>query len=271
MPPGVSTVYGASNAANPNEIFNKGGFTPNAGMNDTFVYMGEDYKAPRPASSDLRRRAPKPPTPAEMGMMSVQQAQMEFDRFDPMQAKEWGELTRQYVGYKNVPSLERQRSMWNQMIGLAGAASSAWGRNVSPWEMLRSGVERSPARQQGQGRYTGPVTVTDTSRVVNLSNPSEARSFLDGALANYLGRAPSPKEYQTFTKALNAAQEAEPEITRSVTTTTPGRATQTRTSDVRREGGIVPGQYATEWAKSQEGVAETQAGTTLLNAFLEMF
>jgi hypothetical protein len=240
-------------------------------MNDSYVFLGEDYKAPRPASSTLRRRAPKPPTPAEMGMMTVQQAQMEFDRFDPAQANEWGELTRQYVGYRTVPSLERQRALWNQMIGLAGAASSAWGQNVSPWDMLRSGVERSPARQQGQGRYTGPVTVTDTSETINLTTPSGARSFLDGALGNYLGRAPSAKEYRMFTQALNAAEEAAPEMITSVTTTTPGQATQSRTTKARREGGIVPGQYATEWARSQEGVAETQAGTTLLNAFLEMF
>jgi len=273
--PGQSQTYG--NAASANEILRAGGmqgqFGGALGMNDGFVYMGPDYKAPPLKSARLPKRQPKPPSPAEMGLMSPQQAEMTFWRFDPQQKQQWAELSRQYLGYRRPPAESTQFGLWRQMIGYAGQASSAWGQNVSPFEMMANAASRATPKQGtgGGGGYRGPVTTYDTTEQVNLSNPSEARAFLDQSLGGLLGRAPTPKEYRTFRNALNAAEEASPELIESVTKTTPGQATQRQESKVRREGGIAPGQFATEWSRSQEGVAETQAGTTLLNAFLEMF
>lgn len=273
-PPGQSNTYG--NAASQQEILRMGGMQGQYGgpsTGDTYVYMGPDYER-KPLKSDRLPKRPAKVSGPSTAALPIDIAVGEFWNFDPQQRQRWGQISQGITGYKSPPSIERQFALWRSMTGYAAMASSSRGIPTSPWDIGAESAEFAAANRRpsgGGGGYSGPVTVTDTQTTVNLSNPSEARAFLDNALGQYLGRAPTAKEYKTFTSALNAAQEESPEVIRSVTTTTPGRATQTRVSDVRREGGMEAGQYATEWARSQEGVAETQAGTTLLRAFLEMF
>lgn len=275
--PGQSQTYG--NLANYNEIMQAGGMAgqvaPTMGPTDNLVYMGKDYERPAMASDRLPKR-PFKPSGASTAMRPIEFAVNEFWNFDPDQKARWAQISQGITGYRSPPSMERQFALWRDMNTYAGMASSARGSLVSAFDIGAEAAESAAAQRQGGsgggGRYTGPVTIRDKSETVDLSNPSQARAFLDSALGEYLGRAPSTKEYRMFTKALNAAQEAAPEIIESVSTTTPvSMAEQRRESETKRRGGIEPGQFATEYARSQEGVAETQAGTTLLNAFLEMF
>jgi hypothetical protein len=277
--PGQSQSYGA---ANQNEILRQGGLQGQFGgpaSGPTMVYMGKDYEKPDRSVKTTKQyqwqRGRTPQDAARSASLPIDVAVAEFWNFDPLQRQRWAELVQRKKGYRNLPSLSDQFYEWRSSQEMAALISSSRGVPTSAFDYMSEAAAWDEAnRQRSGGRgggYSGPVTVTDYQETVNLSNPTEARAFLDNALGQYLGRAPTPKEYKTFTTALNAAQEAAPQIDQSVTTTTPGTATQSRVSNVRREGGIDPGQYTTEWARSQEGVAETQAGTTLLRAFLEMF
>ena len=100
---------------------------------------------------------------------------------------------------------------------------------------------------------------------MNLSDPSTARGLIDTTIARYLGRNPTDKEYSTFAAALNAQESKSPSITESVTTSGGGNS---RTKSTTR-GSMDRGQFAIEYAKSQEGVAELSAATTGLDAFMD--
>ena len=91
------------------------------------------------------------------------------------------------------------------------------------------------------------------SRVVNLTNPDDAKSLVNGALQTYLGRDATQEEITEFTKALNKAERQNPIVS-------------TRT---QRSGGVSPAQRAEDFARSQEGSAEFLADTQYSNWFQE--
>lgn len=148
---------------------------------------------------------------------------------------------------------------------------------------------RGLLRGQGGGSGSGGTssersisTLIDDQEVVDLTNPSTARMFLEDAMQNYLGRMPSGEEYETFLTSLNASQRAAPErttgqrtvVSEGTATRTAGgtvsQSTQTTTGRQQREGGVQPQQLAQEFARSQEGAAETAVSTRGINAFLEL-
>ena len=117
----------------------------------------------------------------------------------------------------------------------------------------------------GGGGGGGGGTSRSVNESVNLSDPSTARGLIDTTIARYLGRNPTDKEYSTFASALNAQESKSPSITESVTTSGGGNS---RTKSTTR-GSMDRGQFAIEYAKSQEGVAELSAATTGLDAFMD--
>ena len=69
--------------------------------------------------------------------------------------------------------------------------------------------------------YNGPVTTTQTSNSINLTSRGTARLILAQALAQELGREPSPNEVSDFLKGLNQREENNPTTTTTTTTTKP--------------------------------------------------
>ena len=173
-------------------------------------------------------------------------------------------------GYENVPQI-------NMDSFLATTASNAYavqqttGLLVDPlsyWDYYKTtggpGLQVAGAAGGKGGGGGAGGTSRSINESINLSDPSTARGLIDNTIAQFLGRNPTDKEYSNFTAALNAAQRKNPTITESVTTSSGGVAQSKTTS----RGGLDRGQFAKEYAQSQEGVAELSAATTGLDAFM---
>lgn len=106
---------------------------------------------------------------------------------------------------------------------------------------------------------------TSFQKSIRLTDPGSARKLVDTALGQYLGRAATSEEQQTFLKALNAQEKAAPMMTQS-TTSTSGRSSSTSTVTT---GGFDPNVFAEEYAQGQEGAGEFQAATSLLDTFIK--
>ena len=279
--PGVSQQMGGTGfAANEAEIYQMGDLrgqfnSPMLGS-DGLVYMGDDYKSP-----DVTRQFSTPDhlsgssgasetvIPSPEPYFTIEQAQMEYFRLDAQQRDRFTNAVAGYLGYD--PSPERVQAEWNKGTLYSAGYQKATGEKLSPFEYYEGLAGRGSGAQGrgGGGAYTGPVTTESRSKRVNLSNPSEARAFLDNALGEYLGRLPDDEEYENFRKALNAQQRMSPQIAESTQTVTPqGQARREVESDEKTSGGLEPRQFAREYARSQEGAAETGAAGPLLNAFL---
>lgn len=279
-PPGVSQSYGGTGfAANEAEIYQMGdlggqlGFAPIG--NDGLVYMGSDYDEPArrrtfvtPEHLAGDRRTSETVIPGrETGNFTLEQAELEYYRLDDAQKARWTAATTGAVGYE--PSPTYKQSLWRDAITFVANYQKATGEKLDPFTYMEGLAAEGGGRRGGGGAYMGPVTTKSRSKDVNLTNPSEARAFLDNALGEYLGRRPTTDEYENFTKALNIQQRGAPVITTSETTVTPqGDALRVQEGESTRKGGFTPGQFAKEFARGQEGAAETAVGGPLLNAFL---
>lgn len=274
--PGVSQTYGGTGyAASLPEIYQRAGLEGQFGMmpigSDGLVWLGSDYDAPArtetitvPKRGQMQRNVP-----VQQRLFSVSDAELEYFRFDNEQVNRWEELTTKFVGY--TPNPNYQQSLWRDAVTYVANYQKATGQAMSPWQYMEAVSERQAAGRTANGAYTGPVTTVSRSRDINLTNPSEARAFLDNALGEYLGRLPTDEEYKNFTRALNIQERGAPVITEQTTTVTPqGDALRTQESEGMRRGGFTPGQFATEFARSQEGAAETAVGGPLLSAFLNL-
>lgn len=203
-------------------------------------------------------------------LVTQDQAYTAFWRLQPEQRQEWDNLVT--IFDQKAPDEARSNAVWRTVVGYAGETYSADpNRPMSVMDIMRQqavNAQNDPRRKKA-GAYTGPVTTVARSRDIDLSNPTEARAFLDSSLGQYLGRRPTEEEYRNFTRALNIQERGAPTITESTTTVTPqGKAMRTQVSQSERRGGFTPQQFATEFARSQEGAAETAVGGPLLNAFL---
>jgi len=278
--PGVSQSYGGTGfAANEAEIFQQGGMQGQFGMPmmgaDGFVYLGEDYKDPdvtrtfiTPDHLAADSRTSETVIPSPEPFVSIQDAELEYFRLDEQQRQRWEDAVTGYVGYTPAPNY--QQSLWREAVQYSASYQKATGEGLSPWEYMEGLAARSQGqRTGGGGAYTGPVTTVQKSKDINLTNPTQARAFLDNALGEYLGRLPNEEEYENFRRALNAQERMSPVITESESTVTPqGQARREVDAESTRRGGVTPGQFATEFARSQEGAAETAVAGPLLNAFM---
>lgn len=280
--PGVSQSYGGTGfAANEAEIYQMGDLQGQFGGpmlgSGGLVDMGEDYRqpdvtrtfvTPEHLAGDSRTSETVIPG-AATNLFSIEQAELEYFRLDEQQRDRWEQAVTGFVGYTPAPNY--QQSLWRDAVQYAASYQKATGEGLTPWAYMEGLAARASGTQGrgGGGAYTGPVTTESRSKRVNLSNPSEARAFLDNALGEYLGRLPDDEEYENFRKALNAQQRMSPEIAESTQTVTPqGQARREVESDEETSGGVEPRQFAREFARSQEGAAETAAAGPLLNAFM---
>lgn len=278
--PGVSQSYGGTGfAANEAEIYQMGGLQGQFGMPmmgaDGLVDMGEDYRQPDVTRTFITpehlagdRRTSETVIPGEpTNMFTIEQAELEYFRLDEQQRQRFEDAVTKTFGYTPAPVV--MQSQWNNAVKFVAGYQKATGEGLSPFAYQEGLAARAEGSGRGGGAYTGPVTTVQKSKDINLTNPTQARAFLDSALGEYLGRLPNEEEYENFRKALNAQERMSPVITESESTVTPqGQARREVEAESTRRGGVTPGQFATEFARSQEGAAETAVAGPLLNAFM---
>jgi len=108
-----------------------------------------------------------------------------------------------------------------------------------------------------QEPFTG--SKSQTSRSVNLADPTSARQMLRSTLKDKLGRAPSKAEYEQFYSALTAAQRKNPNVTTSTVSYEEGEATGSSSVSA---GGVDAGGFAEEFA--QQGAIGEEANTFMV-------
>jgi hypothetical protein len=122
--------------------------------------------------------------------------------------------------------------------------------------------------EQGSGRGGGSAggSFSSTNRSISLTDSGTANQIINRALSAHLGREASDLEQRRFLKALNVMERRNPTISKT-TGYADGKGNQN--SKTITTGGFNQADYADRFAKSQEGYAEFQAGTTYLDMFMK--
>jgi hypothetical protein len=261
--PGTGETFNSLEAQQLRQQMGTTGFFGQASATDTMVYMGDNYNKVKGVPSFLQQPG------ASNGMFTIDEAKALYVQMDKKEAQRFDNAIEKLTG-KRPTGLSNQ-TYWEEMINQAGVYSNAIGKPVSPWEVAELLAARTPAAEGG-GAYTGPTTTTYKDENVNFTNPSDARALVDNAIGSYLGRKPSTKEYKTFLQALNATEEANPQISERVTKSSGSGnpAAQTVSTKGTSMSQVSSQQFAKEYAKSDEQYAETQLSTTGLQSFLSM-
>jgi hypothetical protein len=168
-----------------------------------------------------------------------------------------------YSGYGDTPvPMNTLSSVWSAFVDLSYQIQKSTGELVTPLEAYDWWANKTGRTAQERATAGGGGGGVSTSVQVNLTDPSSARGLVENALSQYLGRRPDADEYRAFSTALRRAEMRNP--TRS-TSVRGGGTTQTVT-----QGGLDRQQFTREFARAQEGTAETAAATTLLDSFLQV-
>lgn len=153
------------------------------------------------------------------------------------------------------------QAAYNQKAGIATSVEDIlerWKKGGLP-ENLRKYVS-------GGGGSGSGGAFSSVNRVVSLTDEGTARQLLNRALSGYLGREATDVENKMFLRALNVQEKANPSVTRTKGFTDgSGNTTQSQTV----ERGFNQEDFATRFARSQEGYAEYQTATTYLDAFID--
>lgn len=98
-------------------------------------------------------------------------------------------------------------------------------RRMTPWQVAEMLVRSGEAGRGGRGAggFTGSRSSRSTS--VDLTDPHTAKAIINDALSNYLGRAATDEEINTFRGVINQAERANPTVTDSTTSYADGVAT----------------------------------------------
>lgn len=169
-------------------------------------------------------------------------------------------------------TMASRKKFWDDLVLMTSEYSSSTGNEKwSPWDMAAFSASKSTVTAGG-GAYTGPSTTIYETNQVNLSNPTTAREVLDGAIGQYLGRAPNKKEYDKFLAALNGFEEDSPDYSRQVrkSSGSGNPAFQTVDTDAESSGGVNASQVAKEFAMRDEQYQETSVETKGIDTFLNM-
>ena len=169
-------------------------------------------------------------------------------------------------------TMASRKKFWDDLVLMTSEYSSSTGNEKwSPWDMGALSASKSTVTAGG-GAYTGPSTTIYETNQVNLSNPTTAREVLDGAIGQYLGRAPNKKEYDKFLATLNGFEEDSPDYSRQVrkSSGSGNPASQTVDTDAVSSGGVNASQVAKEFAMRDEQYQETSVETKGIDTFLNM-
>lgn len=244
--PGVGQSFGQTTAQNLAEFASDGGINGALGVapvgNDGVVSFGPGY-ARRPDAG----RAGSPGGARQTVPVSV--AQEFWYQMDDFMFNEWTSEVQRGLTYdvgRNPAVLQQE---WDRYTLAAGNYNKSTGKDISPIEFLRMQNDRLEriGKLPKQGGGGG-----GSSSVVNLTNPTDARTLVDNALAGYLGRAATTEEADQFLSVLNQQERANP----------------INTTKSSRSGGVNQQQIAKDFARSQEGAAEFMADTQYMDWFM---
>jgi len=108
--------------------------------------------------------------------------------------------------------------LWGWALEQMTAAEVMGSDPQDPWYWLE---QRKAQAEADQAEKSGPSTVTQTQRTINLTDPTTAAAVIDSTLRNLLGRRATDEEREQFMSTLRATEQANPTVTTSTTTTTP--------------------------------------------------
>lgn len=162
-------------------------------------------------------------------------------------------------------SFEQYSALWSNAAQYAAQVNrddpnARW----SPWDALDRMWKMFSKNGGGGG---GGSSYSSTSTQVHLTGADEAGATLDSALANLLGRTATDKEKKKFLAALNAAERANPTVTKTSGTTSASGSSTSRSTTTGTS--VSPAARAQEFAQNEEGFAEYQIATTYMDAMLE--
>lgn len=281
VPPGTARTAGAGQVNNveAQDLFNAAGIGGTGmGYNNAgpgWVSLGSAYET----SVDIPTRAGTY-TARSSAIVPITGAYGHFNRMSVEELRAFGKQASRYLNYdaSKAPGTTLQ-SIWNDGVnGLAMYQQETGDTSMGVIEYLRlqndrreaAGLLRGSDSGTGGGAYTGPVTSISTNRIINLTDPTEAQSFVDSALQQYLGRNATEEERSKFYQALNQLERENPVIQRSRQTTTPyGPGLQKSKGRTVQEGGINAAVVAEEFAASRPQAAETAISGQYMDWFME--
>lgn len=248
QPPGTaqSGNLGALAAGANNGVANYTGVAVgSAGM----VYMGvttdpspEVYKGMTDREAAARKVARG--TAGQPINRPIQEAVNEFYKWSPSEfavflkeATTLGHDTRGWTTFSPTAL-----ALWTQTVNTAaayGAVNAA--EPLTPWEVLRKTAEAA----NGTGARS--------TSVVNLTNAADAKTLVNNSLGEYLGRAATQDELDSFITTLNNVERKNP----------------VNSSQTQRSGGTNPQMVAEEFAQSRPDAAEFTAQSQYANWLME--
>lgn len=246
--PGVGQTYGGAASMAEIQQFTgtNGQFGPPIG-NDGLVYLGPSYRKPaRTPGMGEYVGSTVGYQDISSAMVSVDAAKARWWSMDEEEREDWFDVSSQLNGYDVRKNPKTAWYDWNTMVDQAGAYQKATGEPMTPREMAMTIAQWT--KPKGEGGGSGGV-----STVVNLTNPDDARVFVDNALKTYLGRAATEEESETFLSTLNKVERKNPIVS------TPSS----------RSGGTNPQLVAQEFARSREDAAEFLASTQYTDWMME--
>ena len=155
--------------------------------------------------------------------------------------------------------------VWKQAVDLAAQSLKA-GSPMTPYDIMD--LMKRDGGLGGTG-YTGPRSVTTTSKSVDKISEGTAWAVINDAVTKAIGRAPSDSELKRFIGRANDIAVRNP--TRTTTTTKYNKYGQAVSSNSRSRQGASAGDYelaARNLAATPESAAY-QAATTYYNAFAQ--
>lgn len=163
-------------------------------------------------------------------------------------------------------------SLYKKGLNVSAYLFQNGGKRVDPISatvmMLQQQQAMAKQAGMGGGGAGGVSSSTQTTKSLNLTDPTSARKLVNDSLSQYLGRSATKQEQQAFMKALNAQERMNPTVTQQSSTTTSGGGRSATSSTVMSQGGFNPSAFAEEYARGMEGSGEYQAATGLLNTFI---
>ena len=201
--------------------------------------------------------------------------------FGYMPNKDQDKLTRLtwgFVGGQNAPDPSTSQWAWQQAVQYAASANAKDpSKRVSPWDVLERWAKKGSGPggsggSGGGGAGSGPRTIrqTSVSRNVQEVSRSQAKGLITSALESLVGRSFGAGEVDAFIEQFNAASKADPQVSRSSTTTNiDGKGNQSSSTSSTSSGGVDAQQQAEVFAKSRKDYAEYTTAVPLMDAFMQ--
>ena len=176
-----------------------------------------------------------------------------------------------YLGPKSN-SMEAIQTAWKD--ALQGAASLYENYQTANSDIFRNlyNLAAENADQGGGSRSGGSTPITDrtyTSSDVTLTNPTRAKSIVNSALSQYLGRDAKPGELKAFLASLHEEQQENPLVSTTHTHMSTSGSSASQTDSRQTSGGVDEAQFAEDWARSQEGAAEHTTANKYLGVLMK--